>query len=48
MSAELKAVEAKDVKGEVLTFDNDKDYVAIKLKEDGKTYVYKWRRSSCC
>lgn len=39
MSVKLKADKSENLQGEVVTFDNAKDYVAIKLKSDGKTYV---------
>lgn len=39
MSVKVKVDKTAKPKGEVVTFDNSKDYVAIKLKSDGKTYV---------
>lgn len=39
MSVKVKVDKTEKPKGEVVTFDNAKDYVAIKLKSDGKTYV---------
>lgn len=39
MSVKVKVNKEEKPKGEVVTFDNTKDYVAIKLKSDGKTYV---------
>lgn len=35
----LETDEKKESKDNVLTFDNNKDYVVIKLKADGKNYV---------
>lgn len=38
MSVKVKASTA-ELKGEKVTFDNEKDYKAITLKSDGKVYV---------
>ena len=39
MAVKLKEEANKEVKGELVSFNNDKDYVAIVLKSDNKTYV---------
>lgn len=39
MSVKVKTEKTANPEGQVLTFDNAKDYVAIKLKSDGNTYV---------
>lgn len=39
MSVKIKTDKTAKPEGQVLTFDNANDYVAIKLKSDGKTYV---------
>lgn len=39
MSAKVKTEKNVKPEGDVITFDNEKDYVAVTLKSDGKTYV---------
>ncbi|OPC44622.1 hypothetical protein [Elizabethkingia anophelis] len=39
MSVKIKETKETEEKVTKITFDNDSDYVAIKLKEDGKNYV---------
>lgn len=39
MAVKLKEEANEEVKGELVSFNNDKDYVAIVLKSDNKTYV---------